>query len=100
VFEKMDNVTIITAVAEKIMGKKEIGYDLKSDWSWGEYPVIYNLVELDRRLRSFVPALFSTIKIIDNKKIIVEVPHRVAPRVVEYLRIHYRCGVPLEVVGV
>lgn len=82
------------------MGEYLFEFGLKSDWSWGEFPVIYSLPELDRRLRSFVPALFSTIKIIDNKKIIVEVPHRVVPKIVEYLSHHYRCGVPLEVMGV
>ena len=36
----------------------------------------------------------------DNNKVIVEVPHQVLSRVVEYLSHHYQCGVPLEVMGV
>jgi len=42
-----------------------------------------NLFELDKRLRLFVPALFSRIKIVEDK-IIVEVPHQVVSRVVEH----------------
>jgi len=72
---------------------------LKNKWSWGEFPVIYSLPELDIQLRSLVPALFSAIKIMDNK-VIVEVPHQVVSRVVAYLNHHWRCGVPLEIMGV
>jgi len=61
--------------------------------------VIYSIPALDKYLRSYVPALFSEIKIMHNK-IIVEVPHRAVPAVSEYLERHYRCGVPLEVIGV
>jgi len=46
-----------------------------------------NLFELDKRLRLFVPALFSGIKIVEDK-IIVEVPHQVVPRVAKYLKNH------------
>jgi len=62
--------------------------------------VIYSLPELDKRLRSYVPALFFEIEIIDNKKVIVKIPHQTVPKIVDYLNRHYRCGVPLEIVGV
>jgi len=60
---------------------------------------ISNLQMLDEHLRSFVPALFTEIKIVDNE-VTVEVPHQVAQRVADHLRLNYYVNVPLEVIGV
>ena len=60
---------------------------------------ISNLQMLDERLRLFVPALFSEIKIIDNE-VIVKVPLQAAPRVVNHLRLNYFVNATLKVIGV
>jgi len=60
---------------------------------------IYNILALDKNLRSYVPALFTEIDI-THDKVTVKVPHQVLSTVSDYLERHYRCGVPLEVIGV
>jgi len=57
------------------------------------------LPELDRHLRSLIPALFSEIKVTTDK-IIVEVPDQSAPRIIKSLRGCYYIDVPLEVIGI
>ena len=61
------------------------------------FDVIYNLPALDKYLRLFVPALFSKIEIIGNKEIFITVPYSSARKVVNYLKRHYRAGIPLKV---
>lgn len=60
---------------------------------------ISNLQMLDEHLRSFVPALFTEIKIVDNE-VTVEVPYQVAQRVADHLRLNYYVNASLEVIGV
>ena len=62
-------------------------------------PVIFNLWQLDERLRLFVPALFSKIKVTKNE-VAVEVPHQVAPKIVKHLQDHCCIGIPVRVTGV
>jgi len=78
-------------VFEPIKGKSTIPIDSLT---------IFNLQMLDAHLRLFVPALFSEIKILDKKEIIVEVPQQVAYRVVKHLRDNYYVNAPLKVIGV
>jgi len=85
------------------MNKCEEGWVIK-DTTWGSGSTFRNrtrfvLPELDRHLRCLIPALFSEIKIMPDK-IIVEVPCRAAPRIVQSLRGCYYIDVPLKVIGV
>jgi len=62
-------------------------------------PVIFNLWQLDEKLRLFVPSLFSKIKATKDE-VIVEVPHQVALKFVKYLHDHCCLGITIRVIGV
>ena len=62
-------------------------------------PVIFNLWQLDEKLRLFVPALFSKIEATKDE-VIVEVPHQAALKIVKYLYDHCCLGITVRVIGV
>ena len=62
-------------------------------------PVIFNLWQLDEKLRLFVPALFSKIEA-TKEEVIVEVPHQVLLEVVRYLYDHCCLGITVRIIGV
>ena len=78
----------------RALGPKKGGFTMSAD------PLeVSDLQLLDRHLRLFVPALFSKIEIMNNE-VIVEVPHRVAPKIAKHLQDYYCINTPLEVIGV
>ena len=62
-------------------------------------PIIFNLWQLDEKLRLFVPSLFSKITV-TKEEINVEVPHQAALKIVKYLQDHCCIGIPVRVTGV
>ena len=62
-------------------------------------PIIFNLRQLDERLKLFVPSLFSKIEVTKNV-VTVEVPYQVSLKLVKYLQNHCCIGVPVRVIGV
>jgi len=55
-------------------------------------------LELDKKLKFFVPSLFTEIKVMPDK-VVVEVPLQTAQKVADHLYSSY-IDVPLEVIGV